>query len=188
MNVEIPVEVQYQQAYESWRQHDRFIWQMPSVVMGIAIAATTAAWAIETMPWMIRELIIAGSLILTIVMFFTLIKHRFFIDAAQLTLLSMERAYAKYCVQRLTDIEDDVYKKRSLGVNDFWSFKEPKEFQKRSAHRTFKFGIYFLSLLLAALLIVNPMLATNKVPVWSWWVYAGAIVITSIRLWRHGYF
>ncbi|MBN1367526.1 MAG: hypothetical protein JW967_06345 [Dehalococcoidales bacterium] len=141
--IRISPEVQYQQEYESWRQHDRFIWQMPSIIITVAIAAIVTAWAVE-MPWQVRECIILASFILTSAMFLTLNKHRYFIDLEQLTLLNMEAKYAELCIQRLTDPKDKVYKARQITKDEFWAPQVPQnKLQGYSAHRIFKDAIYW---------------------------------------------
>ena len=46
--VQISAETQYREAYEAFRQHDRFIWQTPAVVVSVDGALLVSAFAVIT--------------------------------------------------------------------------------------------------------------------------------------------
>jgi hypothetical protein len=71
----ISPETQYNQEYESWRQHDRFIWQTPTIVAAVGVTAIVASYALN-IPWWAREIIFIVDIIFTVVLTFALIKLR----------------------------------------------------------------------------------------------------------------
>ena len=151
----ISLEAQYREVYESRRQHDRFIWQTPAIVVVVdgALMVTTFAFVHY---WLIREFIIAFALIMTAVLTFALIKHRYFIDLEEDTLQALEDECADKRIQRMTEpTKGKVY----------WAKAEtPNWLQKKSAHRVFRWGMYLICSILFALLFVNPLLIGDTIP------------------------
>jgi hypothetical protein len=174
----ISPETQYKEVYESRRQHDRFIWQTPSIIVALDAAAVVASWAVKGIDWWAREFIIAFALILTAVLTFALIKHRYFIELEEKTLLALEKEHAQKYIQRMTK------PKRGL---DYWAKSgkkhDPTTFQKFSAHRLFKWGMYLICFLLLALLVLNGLKSNPDISLYvvgfAWGLYA-ALVATAI--------
>jgi hypothetical protein len=160
----ISPETQYNQEYESWRQHDRFIWQIPTIVATVDVAAVGASFALN-IPWWAREIIFFVNIIFTSTLTFALIKHRYFIDIEQDTLSALEVEYADKCIQRMTNPIDD---------RQYWAKKsDATQLQKFSAHRIFKWGMYLIMLALLALLVFNLPYGT------SFWIIIPFIVFLS---------
>lgn len=175
----ISPEAQYREEYEAWRQHDRFIWQTPSIVVVVdgVIIATSFAFQV---PWWAREVIIGFALILTLVLTFALFKHRYFIDLEQETLLELERTHAEKCIQRMTEPEKGT---------EYWHKEEkPAWLQKQSAHRLFRWGMYGASWLMLTLLVLNWL---NNVWVspyaegFVWVAYSAVVVVAALLLWKN---
>ncbi len=150
----ISPKVQYRETYESRRQHDRFIWQTPAIIIGVdgALIATTFAFV---QLWVVREFIIAFALILTAALIHALIKHRYFMDLEEKTLLALEDKWANKRIQRLTTPDKE---------KEYWATEEePNRLQKQSAHLIFRRAMYAVFYMLVALMFVNPLVVGDTV-------------------------
>jgi len=144
--LQLSPEAQYREVYESLRQHDRFIWHTPAIVVVIdgALIVSTFAWINV---WWIREVIIGCSLVLTVILTFALIKHRYFSAIEQHALTSLEGTYAQRYIQRTSTPQND---------RQYWGeATTPTWIQRRSAVRAFIAGMSFISLLLLIILYLN---------------------------------
>lgn len=178
--MQITPEDQYRETYESWRQHDRFIWQTPSIIVVVAGALIGASFALE-IPWWAREFIIGFALILSIVLTFALIKHRYFIDLEQATLTHLEKEYAIKRIQRMSS--------PSGNKEEYYESKKANWFLNLSAHRVFKWGMYLICSALLFLLLWNWRMGTldengqATICPRLWWTGIGiyaALVITAL--------
>lgn len=176
----ISPEAQYREEYESWRQHDRFIWQMPSIIVAVDGILVASSFAFQ-IPWWAREFILGFALILTVVLTFTLLKHRYFIDLSQNTLLKLEQRHAEKCIQRMTEPEKSI---------EYWYKEEnPTWLQKKSAHRLFRWGMYGICLLLLTLLVLNWVNYNPGVPLCAivivWVAYIAVVIVAACFLWKN---
>ncbi|MBF8266395.1 MAG: hypothetical protein HW384_2259 [Dehalococcoidia bacterium] len=142
------LEPQYRECYESFRQHDRFIWQTASVGVVINGALLVSTFALVN-SWLVREFILAVSLIYTLVLTFALYKHRYFSEIEQQSLTRMEAAYGTPNIQRNSFPGNNV---------EYWFSKQPNRLQSKSAHVLFTVGMLGVSVLVLSLLIINPFL------------------------------
>lgn len=177
IEMRITPEDQYRESYECWRQHDRLIWQTPSIIVVVAGALVGASFALEV-PWWAREFIIGFALILSLVLTFALIKHRYFIDLEQATLTSLEKKYAIKRLQRMS--------KPSGNKREYHEVKDATWFENLSAHRIFKWGMYIICSSLLFLLPINWRMGTldenghsTILPV-HWWIVIGICVALVI--------
>jgi hypothetical protein len=172
--LKISPETQYKEVYENRRQHDRFIWQTPSIIVALDAAAVVASWAVEGIPWWAREFIIAFALILTAVLTFALIKHRYFIDLEQKTLLALEKEHAQKCIQRMT--------KPKSGL-DYWAKSDkPHWLQNISAHWVFVWAMCLICVLLLILLFVNPLCYVRPLSPQFWSILGLAVIVVSLAI------
>ena len=100
----------YRQCYESYRQHDRFIWQIPSVIGIItSVIAIVFKFVGESSTSEVREVeIIKMALlwfgfVISLALSIALVKHRYFSEIEQGTLCILENKLAGKVIQRLTD-------------------------------------------------------------------------------------
>ncbi len=177
----ISPETQYKEEYENWRQHDRFIWQTPSIIIALDAAAVVASWAAKEIPWWAWEFIIAFGFIFTVVLTFALIKHRYFIDLQQETLLALEKEHAQKCIQRMSEPREHTA---------YWAKKhDPTPLEKFSAHRLLKYGMYLVCLLMLALLFFNWLIYNPNTPACLKWppigVCVAGVLVAFFFLWKN---
>ena len=100
--------------------------------------------------WVVRELILAFALAMTIVLTFALYKNRYYSEIDEDTLLALERVHAQRHIQRMAS-----HKRKQKG---YWATRKPNWWQKRSAHWLFFYMMIFICGLLLLLLLVNPLM------------------------------
>ena len=132
---------QYRECYESWRQHVRFIWQIPTITVAIAggLGVTTFAYVQE---WFGRGCLFMFGAILTGCLLYAVIKHRYFSFIEQETLCEIERvSEIKKLIQRTTRPQKETY----------WYTKKPNWCQKCSAEHVLMGGMVLILAILLAL-------------------------------------
>jgi hypothetical protein len=184
--MEIKPEAQYREVYESWRQHDRLIWQTPSIIVVVAGALVGASFALG-IPWWAREFIIGFAFILSSVLTFALIKHRYFIDIEQANLLYLEKNYAIKSIQRMS---------RPLGRRrDNYVIRKANWFENISAHQIYRLGMYAICYMLLFLLPINWRMGDSydwynpTINILCWWIVIGIcsalVIVATIILCRY---
>lgn len=142
---QISPEAQYQQAYESMRQHDRFIWQTPALVVVIDGTLIVSTFALVPI-WWVREIVLACALVLTVVLTFALTKHRYFSGIEEEALTALE-GHAEKHIQRWST---------PTGSKGYWgNARQPNWWQKKSAYGFFIVGMCLINALVVALLCLN---------------------------------
>lgn len=141
-------ETQYHEVYENLRYHHRQIWQTLSITAVIDGALIVSTFATINV-WWVREIILGFSLVLTIILTYSLIKHRYFSYIEQGTLSAIENKYAEFCVQRKTSATKGV---------KYWDSKNPSKLQKLSAQVLYNVCMAIIISLIIVLLILNPIL------------------------------
>lgn len=142
----ISPETQYQEAYESLRQHDRLIWQTPAIAVVVDGGLIVSTFALVSI-WWVRELIIGCGLILTAILTYALIKHRHFVVIEQKALAALEERHAEKCIQRVSVPKSKI---------SYWGdASNPNWLQRQSAHIFFIYGMCFINALLLFLLYLN---------------------------------
>jgi len=146
---------QYRECYESLRQHDRLIWQTPTIAVAIAGGLGVAAFEYVTDPCAQGCLFMFGA-ILTACLLYAVIKHRYFSGIEQETLCKIEKTMGTKLIMRTTKPQEK---------SDYWHTEKPKWFQKRSAHKVLIGGMILLFVIFLALTIWA--FAFQKIPPWS---------------------
>jgi len=161
---------QYRQCYESLRQHDRFIWQIPSLIILVcgALAVAAFAYVLEKCPRAAGAILLMAALI-SFALSLAILKHRYFAKVEQGTLTQIEGKYGKL-IQRMTNPYEQLKKSRhDENLEHFWyhenfTFLPTKcEWHKwiRSAHVWLicvSFAITVILLVLAVICFLRPSL------------------------------
>lgn len=144
---------QYRECYESWRQHERFIWQIPTIAVAIAGGIGVAAFGyVPETEWLGKELLLLFEAILMGCLLYAVIKHRYFSMIEQGTLCEIEKLNESKLILRTIKIP------KQQKESDYWHTEKPKWFQKGSAHYVLMGGmaLIFVALLaLSALVFIN---------------------------------
>lgn len=114
---------QYEQAFSYLREHDKLLWQTPSVAAAINGGILFATFRI------VDRTIVQGSLLLIAILLtssltIALIKHRYFMKVEAQTIQSIEEYFEAPSIQRGTYPDED---------RDYWFSKEPEGFARLSA-------------------------------------------------------
>ncbi len=153
---DISPEAQYREAYESLRQHDRFIWQTPAIAAVIDGALIVSTFATVNI-WWVREVVLGCALVLTVVLTFAIIKHRYFSRIEQGALNDLEEKQARGRIQR-TSVPNIINRKRYWGEPYY-----PNCIERSSAHEFFIMGMYVIIGLLLLLLFLNWVIVKTPV-------------------------
>jgi len=168
----ITPERQYSETYERFRQHDRFIWQIPSIVVVVNGVTVATAYSLD-IPWWVREFIFFFVVVLTAVLILALVKHRFFVELEERTLLALEARYAERFVQRMTEPRLDGIEPTEA-KKGFWAEnRNPSRLERQSAHRFFASAMSFILVLMFALLFINPLVSVCPMPAAVFWAVIG---------------
>jgi hypothetical protein len=135
---------QYEQTYNSLRNHDNLLWQTPSVAAAINSGILLVAFRFITDPFVRSGLIFVGVL-LTMSLALALVKHRYFMKIETESLEKIENNVDTKHIQRQTSPEKK---------NDYWISRRPgNAFEALSASRGLIWGM-FISVLVLLLLFL----------------------------------
>ena len=133
---------QYKECYESFRQHDRSIWQIPAVVVTIAGGLGVAAFGYVT-EWFARGCLFAFGAILTGCLLHAVIKHRYFAMVEQETLCEIEKVAGAKLIQRVTVPDEN---------SEYWYQQKTNNLVKKlSGHQILMVGMIILLTILLGL-------------------------------------
>jgi hypothetical protein len=118
-------ETQYREASERQRQNDRFIWQIPTIVVTVDGALLVTTFALLDL-WILRELLLLISLVITVILTFDVYKNRYFYEISGDTLTEIEKIHAEKHIQRFSNP-----RKMEKG---YWIENKGNWLQKKSAH------------------------------------------------------
>ena len=160
---------QYKQCYESYRLHDRFIWQIPAFIIAICGTLTvgTFAYVFDQPP---ISAIAAGGILLmgaliSFALVIALIKHRYFSGIEQGTLTEIEKKHDKL-IQRVTDPRDQLKQpeqfENDVELDCFWYHEDftfrPKKWKGIEWIRSAHVWLFWASLLVTLILFVLAVL------------------------------
>ena len=144
---------QYRECYEYLRQHDRFIWQAPSITVVINGALLASFAYIPENLWWVREIILLIAAITTFSLFIAAKKHRYFSELEQGTLFAIENELQIKHTQRTTFPADNP------NSAQYWYEKTPRDWsERRRAVPLLVKSILIMFVLVVIALIMNPML------------------------------
>ncbi len=148
----ITPEDQYKEVAEWRRQADRFVWQIPTVVVTVAGALLVSNFAFVK-SWLAREFILGVAAVFTGVLTYALMAHRHWGDVSRKTLAALEQEQATKSVHWGGKAEKD---------KTYWySEEEAPKWYGPSAYRVFLGGMVSLVIVLLVLMVLN-------LPVYNW--------------------
>ena len=149
--------MQYKECYESWRMHERFIWQMEALAITVSGGLVAFSFAQDMQPRVVECIIIIIAFLLTLSLLFAVIKHRYFCEVEQRTLCRLEQELGMRKIQRITLPQP---KNANMPEGDeYWyqvTFRESlnKIVHWRSAHTWLMSAMFLILIVLLVLLIL----------------------------------
>ena len=151
---------QYKQCYESFRFHDRQIWQIQSLLVLIVSAIIVAAYKYLGDNPIGKVSVLFVGFVLCCSMTVAVFKHSYFSRIEQGTLSCIEKELGLKLVQRafINDHLKELEKKySSMTKDDFWYYWPPSRLERLHAHGFMKWCCVAITILMLVLTLYETL-------------------------------